>query len=732
MDGDSKAGPVNENPDVSDVLADIHTYDGYDEFGEDDDVAFPEKAPTPAQPQAAPRSKSPPRATTVNGRGGGRNRRGGDANTEAVGSQFDQYMAQRTGGAPKNEAPQAHQDTATTCKPPPPPPVLVAGSMATVTLPVSSSTARRTDTRPLPSQPFRDGASRHSGGGTGAYRTTATAFVGGDARRDRSRGDAWRDHVRAEGPAERDLYAHGDTGRTDMRRDHGGGGGRMRGGRIDRLAPVDRQRDVQRDVPPLRGGYMHKSDPTAPQGHRDNTAHSRTMAPPPPPSAVTASPTRAPPPQQQQEQQAQDASRLTARGPRPSQPRATNLGNGFRDERPGHTAPTAAHAVGGPLIPFRATRGASGGDGHRGHDRAAVNTVGIAVIGHDGVSRIRPVRGGATGTAERSGPVHSVASPVRTNGHREPPTSVRPMDASPNGPVVDLRDSLSRKRMRPATDADGATSNTRLCVVTSVKPGRPKDARDILNKAKPTRQRNAPQPGAGSPQSGHPGRRQSLPQPSSPLPKTPSPLSHSPSGEAGAGSASSPPKPTTPLPPPPLPSAVVPAPIAPPAEHDARTRYFLIVSANQKNVDRSMNKSIWSTFSTTNVNRFRHAFNGTGGNVVFFYYVAHCDHLQGHCRMASQIRNESARWASPRGTKTINNVYSVEWLTRKPIPFAKVKHLKNTMNGLRPVWEGRDGQEIPHRVGVQLAALMVEHETSPSLPTSPQPGADAPSPGRRG
>eukprot|EP00730_Choanoeca_flexa_P004511 TRINITY_DN11717_c0_g1_i4.p2 TRINITY_DN11717_c0_g1~~TRINITY_DN11717_c0_g1_i4.p2 ORF type:complete len:152 (+),score=17.60 TRINITY_DN11717_c0_g1_i4:1458-1913(+) len=97
--------------------------------------------------------------------------------------------------------------------------------------------------------------------------------------------------------------------------------------------------------------------------------------------------------------------------------------------------------------------------------------------------------------------------------------------------------------------------------------------------------------------------------------------------------------------------------------------------------------------------------------------------------MASTFRAERTQWQGPKGAKYFGEVFDVTWLNqcvswlsapvyqlgkhhlfftlhRTGVNFKSCAHLKNSLNGNRPIKRGKDGQEINAASATALMKLM--------------------------
>ncbi|KAK9502814.1 hypothetical protein O3M35_011516 [Rhynocoris fuscipes] len=145
-------------------------------------------------------------------------------------------------------------------------------------------------------------------------------------------------------------------------------------------------------------------------------------------------------------------------------------------------------------------------------------------------------------------------------------------------------------------------------------------------------------------------------------------------------------------------------------------RFYMIKSNNAENVTLSKVKGVWSTLPM-NEAKLNHAYS-EARNVLLIFSVKESGKFAGFARLASEVSyNEPPiNWVSLStgdwGNKTaFGGVFKVDWISRKELPFTATSHLYNPWNLGKPVKIGRDGQDIPPKVGSALCRLFPEDET---------------------
>eukprot|EP00727_Mastigamoeba_balamuthi_P014196 m51a1_g94 putative potential mn2+ homeostasis protein (787) ;mRNA; f:293075-296816 len=163
-------------------------------------------------------------------------------------------------------------------------------------------------------------------------------------------------------------------------------------------------------------------------------------------------------------------------------------------------------------------------------------------------------------------------------------------------------------------------------------------------------------------------------------------------------------------------------------QQPAHTRYFIIKSFSERDVEVSKEKGIWAT-QPHNEQRLNDAFT-SASEVVLFFSVNGSGKFQGAAKMTSPASGDSnpTEWDSSNGNSPVRwgSIFSVTWLCKNELPFGATAHLKNPLNMYKPVKVSRDGQEVTPEIGSELFALM----TGAKQPPSPSQFACLPAPPR--
>ncbi|KAK0742386.1 YT521-B-like domain-containing protein [Apiosordaria backusii] len=135
------------------------------------------------------------------------------------------------------------------------------------------------------------------------------------------------------------------------------------------------------------------------------------------------------------------------------------------------------------------------------------------------------------------------------------------------------------------------------------------------------------------------------------------------------------------------------------------TRFFIVKSFNDENVQQCMEDNIWTT-QAKNRSAFTEAFEQCK-NVILFFSINQSGHFQGYARMLSPPSKKIPRpwWmkALPWGA---SEPFRLEWLSTTPIEFGRIRHIHNSLNESSPVFVGKDGQEIEPGAGAELLREM--------------------------
>mmetsp|Transcript_62995 Transcript_62995/g.137616 ORF Transcript_62995/g.137616 Transcript_62995/m.137616 type:complete len:355 (-) Transcript_62995:177-1241(-) len=165
-----------------------------------------------------------------------------------------------------------------------------------------------------------------------------------------------------------------------------------------------------------------------------------------------------------------------------------------------------------------------------------------------------------------------------------------------------------------------------------------------------------------------------------------------------------------------------------PSVHTDKTRYFVITSSNKENVVKSVKYNLWAT-QRKNEQRLDEAFR-TAPAVVLIFSVNRSDCFQGYARMRSLVGQPASSSVDP--FNKFGRLFDLEWLRLHDLPFREVDHLRNPLNGDRPVQTSRDGQELSNMCGRRLCTLIDQHIDEPDrfLPRT-QASADEEPPVKR-
>jgi YT521-B-like domain len=151
-----------------------------------------------------------------------------------------------------------------------------------------------------------------------------------------------------------------------------------------------------------------------------------------------------------------------------------------------------------------------------------------------------------------------------------------------------------------------------------------------------------------------------------------------------------------------------------PQTSDSRTgkvRFFLLKSWNYENIAIAQEESTWAT-QTKNEDIFVEAFK-TCRDVVFFFSANHSKAFQGYARMQGLPGERGV--PQPSWVKNLHwpttDPFRLKWIVKEETPYRAVGNLKNPLNENLAVFVGRDGQEIPEKMGYQLCDI-IDEDTS--------------------
>ena len=132
-------------------------------------------------------------------------------------------------------------------------------------------------------------------------------------------------------------------------------------------------------------------------------------------------------------------------------------------------------------------------------------------------------------------------------------------------------------------------------------------------------------------------------------------------------------------------------------------RFFVIKSANEKNLETSQNNEEWAT-TTFNQDKLDKAYQSCA-NVIFFFSVNKSSHFQGMAKMVSGLTNRVSREWQTEGVR-LGGVFKVKWIVTSKLSFNNISTLKTLTN--EPIRKARDTTEIGAEAGIQIALQIDE------------------------
>lgn len=144
--------------------------------------------------------------------------------------------------------------------------------------------------------------------------------------------------------------------------------------------------------------------------------------------------------------------------------------------------------------------------------------------------------------------------------------------------------------------------------------------------------------------------------------------------------------------------------------HTDRTRYFVITSNTKDNVVKSVQHGLWAT-QRKNEQRLDDAYR-TAAAVILVFSVNRSEAFQGYACMRSPVGRPRSRSVDP--FNGFGRLFDIEWLRLHDLGYHEVEHLRNPLNGDRPVNFSRDGQELANDVGRRLCGIIDKHVDDPA------------------
>jgi hypothetical protein len=135
-------------------------------------------------------------------------------------------------------------------------------------------------------------------------------------------------------------------------------------------------------------------------------------------------------------------------------------------------------------------------------------------------------------------------------------------------------------------------------------------------------------------------------------------------------------------------------------------RYFLIKSWNYENIETAQRECTWCT-QTKNEQLFVDAFKNSS-HVILIFSANNSHAFQGYARM--QCLPGEPGVADPSWRKYLHwpttKPFKIRWITKGDSSYRVAGNLRNPLNDDSMVFVGRDGQEIPDRVGLELCEAL--------------------------
>ncbi|KAJ3035801.1 hypothetical protein HDV00_003381 [Rhizophlyctis rosea] len=175
-------------------------------------------------------------------------------------------------------------------------------------------------------------------------------------------------------------------------------------------------------------------------------------------------------------------------------------------------------------------------------------------------------------------------------------------------------------------------------------------------------------------------------------------------------------------PPPSAPTSPIPPPL-PPTEPTYTTRYFILKSLSPAELEQARLRSLWAT-QRKNEPILNRAFGNTK-EVLLVFSANKSGEFYGYARMEGPIEVggglrsviDTYRFPPTGGADEKDDVegkavdvfggkwgtaFRIKWVLIQPLPFTRVKHLRNSWNANKQIKVSRDGTEIETTVGRRL------------------------------
>ncbi|KAL8440397.1 hypothetical protein Efla_000285 [Eimeria flavescens] len=145
------------------------------------------------------------------------------------------------------------------------------------------------------------------------------------------------------------------------------------------------------------------------------------------------------------------------------------------------------------------------------------------------------------------------------------------------------------------------------------------------------------------------------------------------------------------------------------AAEDAKTRFFIIRSSTEYNVEVSMQRGVWATIPR-NEARLTEAVQ-EAQRVVLFFRVQSSSSWSGYAFMKNapgQGSCPSCVFAGRSGRPFVGRTFDVEWIRKVPLSIEKTRNLFNRFNNGESVNRAMDGQPVDPEAGKALVLMFDE------------------------
>jgi hypothetical protein len=150
-----------------------------------------------------------------------------------------------------------------------------------------------------------------------------------------------------------------------------------------------------------------------------------------------------------------------------------------------------------------------------------------------------------------------------------------------------------------------------------------------------------------------------------------------------------------PPPPRPRPRSSIVVPAAEAAPRRRRSRYFVLRAGNEDRLEASERRGVW--FAARECGDVLNAAFDVTDNIYLVFSDSNSGSFRGFARMEGRADREG------RGV-----LFRLDWKCGAQVPFERTRHLRNSLDGGRPVRAASEAQELGGDSGPRLLTLIVD------------------------